>query len=421
MAVVVTTLLSVIVSLLPLCIHKAKRIPGHIEAIIKIFNKRTIDPQTKILLAVILVALTGIIPFIAFSFIPFTGTPVIGLLTFPIACMLAFLLVCLSYEIVIIPLLKSKKVNLENLKVDIEKLQEDYLVVKNKLGPKWEKFSKKATKLLNENAKNFEKFGKDVDLKLVELCEYIEESIEPSMNELTLYLGSGAKTSLSREELDIIQERMDAWKKTGLSGTLSIGVSAGSAVAAKSILVPATLWNTITHSLGFGSGFMVSSMTYSLVAVYAPIALGGVAFLVSMKGLKKLEKNRLSDFLADVIIASTPMIYADGVVHDDEILAIKTLMADPTILDKDRKRVEEAMKAKIKLEDIVANHLMHEKNAAKGAIKSRLLLSIALQIAKADGKVDKKELEVHRKMSRIFKVEENYCQEVRTLLLPVTT
>jgi tellurite resistance protein len=202
---------------------------------------------------------------------------------------------------------------------------------------------------------------------------------------------------------------------------LSIGVSAGSAVAAKSILVPATLWNTITHSLGFGSGFMVSGMTYSLAAVYAPIALGGVAFLVSMKGLKKLEKNRLSDFLADVIIASIPMIFADGIVHDDEILAINTLMADPTILDKDRKRIEEAMTANLKLEDIVANHLMHEKNAAKAEIKSRLLLSIAMQIAKADGKVDKKELEVHRKMSRIFKVEENYCEEVRTLLLPATT
>ena len=200
-------IISVMRALLPVCVTRAKNIPGHIEVILKIFRQPNIDANSKRILAVVLIALTGIIPFIAFSLIPFTGVPVIGLLTFPIACMLSFLLVCFSYEVVIIPILKSQKVKLENLKIDFDKIREDYLSVRHSMGPKWEKFVEKTRKIINEHTKEIEKIGKELDIKVEQLCEYIEESIEPSLKELTIFLNSNKKIILTEEELNIIQDK----------------------------------------------------------------------------------------------------------------------------------------------------------------------------------------------------------------------
>jgi uncharacterized tellurite resistance protein B-like protein len=72
------------------------------------------------------------------------------------------------------------------------------------------------------------------------------------------------------------------------------------------------------------------------------------------------------------------------------------------------------------LDSVVKNHLMYEKNGDKSAVKARLLLSISWQIAKADGKIDNKEIRMHKKMADIFQIEESYCQEVRALLAPAT-
>lgn len=417
----ITLIISVMRALLPVCVTRAKNIPSHIEAIMEIFRQPNIDANSKKILAVVLIALTGIIPFIAFSLIPFTGVPVIGLLTFPIACMLSFLLVCFSYEVVIIPILKSQRVNLENLKIDFDKIKEDYLSVRHSMGPKWEKFVEKTRKIIKEHANEIEKIGKDLDIKVERLCEHIEESIEPSLKELTIFLNSNEKVILAEEELKIIEDRMAAWQKVGVSGALSVAVGAGGAATAKSLLIPATLWNSVLSSIGLGSGTLVSATTFTVASIYAPIALGGLAFYAGIKGLKKIEQARLSDFLADVIIASMPMIYADGLIQEEEIDTIQHLISNPSLREKDRKRVLQALENPINIDDIVNGHIMYEKNGEKSKIKARLLLSIAWEIAKADNKINEKEKEMHDKMARIFQVEDIYCQEVRSLLIPVQT
>lgn len=413
-----TTLITVITTLIPLCVKKAKDIPNHINTIVKILQNPNLDSNYKIILTVALIALTGIIPFLAFSFIPFTGVPIVGLMTFPIACMLSFLILCVTFEAAIIPILKSGIIDTGNIAPDIEIFRENYLTIKTKIGPAWDKFYKKTRTLIEEHSEKLKKLEKDFEGTIEKLCDAIEESIEPSITELTLFINSDNKLTLSKEEIDTIQEKLDSWKKVGMSGAVSAGVGAGSAVAAKSLLVPATFWNSITHGLGFGSGLMVSGTTYAIASVYAPIALGGMAFFFSMKGLKKIEKNRLSKFLADVIIASMPMIYADGKVDEKEITTVQSLMSNPAIQKKDRERIQNAMAEPLDLDNIVSNHLMYEKNGDKSAVKARLLLSISLHIAKADGKIDDKELEMHNKMSNIFQIEDTYCQEIRKLMAP---
>lgn len=66
----------------------------------------------------------------------------------------------------------------------------------------------------------------------------------------------------------------------------------------------------------FGGRTVVSAATFSACTVAAPIALGvtvatGV-LSATMFTLGKIEEHKLSQFLADVIIASLPMVRVDG-------------------------------------------------------------------------------------------------------------
>jgi uncharacterized tellurite resistance protein B-like protein len=320
--------------------------------------------------------------------------------------------------VVIIPSLTTESINFEKYRAELEKFKEDYLTVRNTLGPKWKKFAEKGKKLIAKHSKDIEKLGRDMDVNLTELCNMIVEYIEPSLHELNLYLDPETKLKLTEEEIDTIQEKMIGWKKVSFSSALSVGVGAGGAAAAKSLLVPATFWNSFTSFFGFGSGYLVSASTFTAATVYAPIALGGLAFFLGIKGLKKIENIKLSHFLSDVIIASMPMIYADGEVHEKEVTAINFLMNNPAIYEKDRKRMIDAMNNPLDLDFVILNQIMYEPNGEKSKIKARLLLSMAWHLSKADGKIHEKEIEMHNKMARIFQVEEPYCQEVRALLTP---
>lgn len=54
-----------------------------------------------------------------------------------------------------------------------------------------------------------------------------------------------------------------------------------------------------------------------------------------MYAFNNAEAEKLSQFLADIIIASLPMLKADEIVDENEKLAIKQLLANPQINQKD--------------------------------------------------------------------------------------
>jgi tellurite resistance protein len=416
MTIAVSTMISVMGALLPVCISRAKKIPNHIETLCKLFSHSDLNNQAKIYLAVILIGITGIIPFIVFSFIPFTGTALISMLTVPLAIMLSFLMVCLSYELVIIPIMNNQPAIFKPLESEILSIKEDYLKIKSTVGPKWDKFSQKASKYIEKHAENIKKMGKEADIQINRLCEYIEESITPSLNELKICIDSNSITTLSKNDIEMIQEKMAAWQKVGLATIFSLSAGTGVAVATQSVLVPTSLTALVANMFGMGSGVVVGVSTYALMTVYAPIAVGGVTFLMAIKGFKSLEKIKLSKFMSDVIISAIPMVYADGIDNNEERLLIEKLKNNPVIQDKDKARIDEAYKSKVDLNYVINNHLMHEKNIQKFTIKKRLLLSIIWSIAKADGKMHPNEIKLHNEISKIFEVEENYCEEVRRLL-----
>ncbi|MEA3360345.1 MAG: TerB family tellurite resistance protein [Thermodesulfobacteriota bacterium] len=233
-----------------------------------------------------------------------------------------------------------------------------------------------------------------------------------------VYINNNAHITVSKEELVIIQEKIKAWKKVGISTAVGAGAGIASASAAQSILVPATLWNSTLSVFGLGSGVLVSSSTFALATTVFPVSIGGAVFIGSMFVFKKREKANLSKFLSDVIISSMPIIYADGKITEDEISQIQRLSSNPEIRDTDRKRILKALENPIDLDYVCDNFIMYEKKSKKAEIKARLLLSIAWELAKGDEEIHPKEVEMHDRMATIFAVEENYTKEVRLLLTP---
>lgn len=167
---------------------------------------------------------------------------------------------------------------------------------------------------------------------------------------------------------------------------------------------------------------VVSAATFSMCTVAAPIALGltigtGV-FSTTMFALGKIEENKLSQFLADVIIASLPMVRVDGEFSEDEKLAIQQLLANPKIQQKDKDRVKAALNTYNSFDDIIAKNLLYEQKEEKVLIKRSLILSITWEIAKADGKVDDNEIALHNRMAKILQVSQKNVNEVRRLITP---
>jgi uncharacterized tellurite resistance protein B-like protein len=131
-----------------------------------------------------------------------------------------------------------------------------------------------------------------------------------------------------------------------------------------------------------------------------------------------MEEHKISQFLADIIIASLPMIRADGQVSKEEKEAVIQLLANPQINKQDKERVKVALSANESFEDIITKHLLYEQKEEKVLIKRRLLLAITWEIAKADGKIDQAEIALHDRMARILQVDEKTVSEIRFLITP---
>ena len=215
---------------------------------------------------------------------------------------------------------------------------------------------------------------------------------------------------------------IEAWKKVGVSTTLSVGSGIGVLAAAKATLIPATLWQNTLSIFGLGSsGILVSGTTFTLATTALPAAIAGGAFLCSIYGFKKIEDSKLSKFLADAYIASMPMLYADGAMNEEERVVILQLASNRILRETDRKRIFRSLEQPIDLDYVFNSHLMYEKKPEKAKIKARLMLSIAWEIARSDKIIHPKEIEMHNRMANLLSVERNYCNEVRALLTPGLT
>ena len=424
-ASIVPILLASLGSLLGFAIPRATQLPRYIKVLILLYQDSNPDSQTRKYLTGALLILGGLLTFMAHSFVPFTGVPLIGAVTTPIALLVATVVILATLDLVT----RLNEPYLANIKTiyadEFHEMQDDLLTLKSMLGPSWTELTRKVQKVFDDLAPKIAELGKDISY---EINKYFSNQI----HELVIYLDTrnSSKITLSEPEIKTISESLEPWKKVGGSLVLGTLMGGGTGMAASSMaaasLTPATWWTPFVpgaiQGMFLGGKTVVSAATFSMCTVAAPIALGltigtGV-FSATMFALGKIEENKLSQFLADIIIASLPMVRVDGEFSEDEKLAIQQLLANPKIQQKDKDRVKEAFDAHDSFDDILAKNLLYEQKEEKVLIKRKLILAITWEIAKADGKVDENEISLHNRMAKILQVPQETVTEVRRLITP---
>lgn len=412
-------------SLLGFSLSRAAHLPQHITILVLLYQDAAPNSQTRKYVTTALLALGGILSFMAHSVVPFTGLPILGAVTTPIALLFALIVVLVTLDIVT-GLNEPYVANLKRIDPsNLQEAQDDILVFKAQLGPKWIELTEKLKKVLDDAAPKIQEQG-DI------LAKEINQFFTKELTELVLYLNSedSSKICLSESELKVITESLEPWKKVGGSFLLGAGIGGSAGMAASSFaaagLAPATWWTPfvpgVLQGVVFGGKTVVSAATFGMATVAAPIALGltigtGI-FSATMFTLGKIEESKLSEFLADIIIASLPMLRADGELSEEENLAVLQLLNNPKIGQKDNNRVQIALKANDSFDTVISNHLLHEDKQDKLEIKRRLLLTITWEIAKADGKIDEREKELHDRMARILQVPQEVVDEIRRIITP---
>ncbi|BAY42259.1 hypothetical protein NIES2111_66550 (plasmid) [Nostoc sp. NIES-2111] len=411
--------------LLGFALPRSAQIPHYIKALILLYQDSAPESQTRKYVTSALLILGGILTFMAHSFVPFTGVPIIGAITTPIAILICLVVILTTLDLIT----QLNEPYLENIKAiyanDMQGMQDDLLTIKVQLGPKWAEITQKVQKIFNDVSPKIAEKGEDVSKE-------INKYFSKQLHELVLYLDpkSSAKITLNESEIKTISESLEPWKKVGGSFILGAGFGAGSGMVASTVaaanLAPAAWWTPFVpgalHTLVFGGKTVVSAATFSMCTVAAPIALGltigtGV-FSATMFALGKIEEQKLSQFLADIIISSLPMLRADGEVSEEEKMAVMQLLNNPQITQEDKNRVQAALNSNDTFDDIITKNLLHEDKQDKSEIKRRLILAITWEIAKADGKIDDKEIALHDRMAKILQVPQECVDEIRRIITP---
>ncbi|BAU15003.1 hypothetical protein LEP3755_55590 [Leptolyngbya sp. NIES-3755] len=368
------------------------------------------------------IVLGSILTFMAHSFIPFTGFPGIGIVTTPIALLVA-LVVALATLDLVSNLNEDYVWNFKTIhgNGDFQAMQDDVLTLKVQMGDSWGDLTKKIQTVSEKAMPQIEALSEELAKQGKNLSQELNRCFSYQLVELAVYFNgdTASKITLSESEIAAVRESLEPWQKVGTSlftGSIAgIGGGVIASNAATAAFMPAAWWTPFATQLpgavraAIGMKTVVSASTYGVLTVGAPIALGlaigAGTFGVTMYAFNQMEARNLSSFLADVILASLPMVKADGVFDEEEKTAIDQLLANPQIQDHDRQRVQAVMGNISTFEDVIHQNLLNEKKTDKAEIKRKLLLSLAWEIAKADGKIAESERSLHDRMAKILQVD----------------
>ena len=414
--------------LLNFVVTRIPKIPKYIEILIAIYQDSSPESQSRKALTALLLGMGGIATFMAHSFIPFTAAPIIGAITGPIAILFATCVLFLTLDLVLSFNTDLQYELVNRYGSDGQEMLDALATIKHNMGPKWDEARQKVQTLVDDVSPKITELEKELSAKGQDFSVIINSYFNGQVRDLVLYI-DGTQTSqltLTESEIKIVTDSLEPWQKVNASlvvgATAGLGVGMGASSIASSIFVPATAFTQITSFLGLQSGILVGATTYTMLTAIAPIALGvGVGagiFGGAMYAINEREKNSLSDFLGDVVIAALPMAHIDGNFDQTEKDAIQQILMNAAIRQKDQKRIMDALEAHDRFEDIIAKRLLHEEKPEKASIKNKLLLSMAWEIAKADGNIDDAEAELHDRMGLILQIPQETTTEIRRLLTP---
>lgn len=404
-----TVIVPVASKLLKFSLPRVVRLPVYLNLLWLIYSDLEADSEARKLLTSVLLILGSILAFMAYSYVPLTGLPIIGALTTPVAAMIAIFVSLVSLELIFRLQINKYSQNFpEEVRRDITELEEMF-------GKSWEDVISRTQDLLNAVK---EKIDPD----------HIESNTLLSLiNALMIYLWEPKNNqSLSANEINrrIVTEGLPRVVKFSGSGAegLAAALLAGTAAkaVASNIFVQAGFWTSVKAFFG-ASGIIVKPALYSLLTGSVPVflALGTGSFTAhgAMVLRDEGEKEKLSKFLAEILIATLPMCWADGEFSVPERDQIIKLLGCHAINKQDANRVYDSMEKYKTFDRVLEAGILKEKNPEKARMKSRLLLSVTYEIAQADGVVSSEELTLHKRMAQVMDIPEVEAREIRKLTL----
>jgi uncharacterized tellurite resistance protein B-like protein len=433
---IITQFFSVIIPIILLCLGtlmqfsltRLAKIPLYIQVLIRIYQDSAPNSKAKKYATTGLLILGGILSFLANSLVPFTTFPVISLVTGPFAMLLSLTVILLTMDLISSidkNIFREMKTRYGN---DFQDIEDDILTIKTELGPRWDKLNAQTQIFFDDLSPKIDELENNLKKQGIELSNEINKYFQNELSDLVIYLSEQdtSNIQINSSDINLIKESLEPWEKVSTSffvGATGGGIAGlGTAGATTSVFAQATLGNQILALLGLKGGILVSTSAYAMLTTLAPIAvgvgLGAGMFGGSMILFQKNEEKKASKFLADVVIAAVPIMYADGHVDSKEKDAIYQMMNNSTLQKEDKQRVKQALDANNSLDELVIMGVFNEQKKEKREIKRKLILTLAWEIAKADDHIHSSEVELHDRMGKIMQISEENVKEIRRLITP---
>lgn len=408
-------------------LSRLTKIPRYVKLLRWLYEDSDPDSQARQYATLGLLLLSGILTFMAYSFVPGTMLPVVGSVMTAIAAMLA-VVVSLTALDLIFTLNEGYWLDRlrQNNPEDVDDLLGDIAALSKLLGNSWNKLADKVRVLFDELLpKLAEEYDRNKDA-FRDLDRYLSRQLQGLLSYLSdrqQQPPTGRK--LERDKLKrLVTEGLTPQAKVG--GSLAEGVTAGTIAGVgtssvtSSLFVQAGFWTSMKTLVGLGSGLVVGASTYALLTVAAPLGFGTLASVGIYRGAMYLrtkgEQRKMSAFLADILMAALPMVWADGVLTPQEKDALHKLLDNPSLLESDRQRVYGAIERQSSFDEILQTELLRDRNPQKVRLKRRLLLCLAWELAKADGTIDAKEIELHDRMADLLGIDRDAVIEIRRIV-----
>lgn len=399
--------------LLKFTLPRLVRIPLYLRLLWTIYQDKQFNSEARKYLTSVLLLLGSILTFIVYSYVPWTGLPIVGVFTTPIASMMALVISLAALDSILV---LNKAYLAEKYPEEFALVDSDINELEKVMGKSWDEMLKQTQALLDVVKKSLDPDGN------------YDDTILASINALVSYLTDPqSDTSLTPDQINrrIVTEGLPPLAKIG--GAVAEGL-AGAAVAgtaahvvAANMFVQAGFLTSMKAAVGLASGVAVSAPVYAALVGVAPIGLavaaGAGIYGGAMTLRDKGEKLKFSAFLADILIAALPIAWIDGEFSTEERDALKKLLLNPALNQKDEQRIFDAMEQQTSFDEVLNAGLLKEENPQKAKMKHRLLLCTAWELAKADGEISADEATLHDRMAKLMNIAPEEVKEIRRLIL----
>lgn len=422
-------LLPVLGAVLTFAVTRIPKIPSYIFLLKILYSDIDLSAKERKIITGGMLVIGSILTFMAYSLIPFTGVPLIGAITSPIAAAIALVVALVILDTIFA---MNQGYYLQKLQREgfagLDDIEADLKSLKDIFGKSWTK----VTTTINDATKKIYEEGtkKGINFNDKPFQTYLNHELDG----LKLYVNKTSVAEYQSISEDLLNKNNgNDWTKEALSfstgaalGTLA-GV--GASAAASSMFVQASLVTTVQSFLGMSTGgIVVGATTFSFLTVAAPVGLGVLATIGIYSGLKGLSNKeqaaKMSQFLAEIIIAALPMAWIDGQLADKERDTVDRLMTTSGIRKEERDLIQKAIDKRQSFDEIMRTSILfddeHRKKTCSQSdnerLKHRLMLCAAWEIAIADGRIDSSELLLHNRIADKLGISREEVKEIRRVM-----